>query len=182
MRNVSVPPDTGTEAESRLTEPARRAERSNLRIRKARLSDLQGILQLYAQLFAGTDQAEENAETITPAHRTTFSEIDRDPGTSLLVAESSGRVLGTLSVTIVPNLSHRGRHWAIIENVVVDKDIQRASVGTALVQYAIALAQERDCFQIVLSSSVHRKDSHRFYKSLGFEAYGYSFKRYLSDT
>lgn len=165
-----------------MTEPSRRAEHSNIRIRRARSSDLQGILQLYAQLFARTDQAEENAETILPAHRTALSEIDRDSNTSLLVAESSGRVLGTLSVTIVPNLSHRGRHWAIIENVVVDRSIRRASVGTALMQYAIALAQERDCFRIVLSSSVHRKDSHRFYESLGFEAYGYSFKRYLSDT
>ncbi len=165
-----------------MTEPARRAERSKLRIRRARSRDLQGILQLYAQLFARTDQTEENTETILPAHRTAFSEIDRDSNTSLLVAESSGRVLGTLSVTIVPNLSHRGRRWAIIENVVVDRSIQRASVGTALMQYAIALAQERDCFRIVLSSSVHRKDSHRFYESLGFEAYGYSFKRYLSDT
>ncbi len=175
----TCPPDTSVEAKSRVTEPTRRAERSNLRIRKARLSDLQDILQLYAQLFARTDQAEENAETILPAHCTAFSEIDRDPNTSLLVAESSGHVLGTLSVTIVPNLSHRGRHWAIIENVVVDKGIQRASVGTALVQYAIALAQERDCFRIVLSSSVHRKDSHRFYESLSFEVYGYSFKKYL---
>ncbi|MGZ4904717.1 MAG: N-acetyltransferase family protein [Halobacteriota archaeon] len=162
-----------------MIEPVRRAKRSNLRIRKARLRDLQDILRLYAQLFAHTDQAEENAEVTLPVHHTAFSEIDQDPNTCLLVAESSGRVLGTLSVTIVPNLSHQGRPWAIVENVVVDQSAQRVSVGTALVQHAITLAQERDCFRIILSSSVHRKDSHRFYESLGFQAYGYSFKRYL---
>ncbi len=143
---------------------------------------MQDILRLYAQLFAQTNQAEENAETVLPAHRTAFSDIDRDPNTWLLVAESSGCILGTLSVTVIPNLSHQGRPWAIVENVVVDKSAQRASVGTALMQHATALARERDCFRIILSSSIHRKESHRFYESLGFDAYGCSFKRYLSDT
>lgn len=163
-----------------MRKSARHVASSNLCIRKAQLHDLQDILRLYAQLFAQTDQAEENAEAVLPAHRAAFLEIDRDPNTRLLVAESSGRILGTLSVTIVPNLSHQGRRWAIVENVVVDKSAQRASVGTALMHHAIALVRERDCFRIILSSSAHRKESHRFYESLSFDAYGYSFKRYLS--
>ncbi len=151
----------------------------HLRIRKARVSDLQDVLKLYAQLFASTNQTEENTEVFLPTHHTAFSEIDSDPNAYLLVAEFGGHILGTLSVTIVPNLSHRGRHWAIVENVVVDKAVQRASVGTALMRSAIILAHERNCFRIVLSSSVHREDSHKFYEHLGFEAFGYSFKRYL---
>ncbi len=145
-----------------MTKSARHVESSKLRRRKAQLCNLQDILQLYAQLFAQTNQAEENAETVLPGHRTAFSEVDRDPNIWLLVAESSGCVLGTLSVTIVPNLSHQGRPWAIIENVVVDKSAKRANVGMALMQRAITLAQEHDCFRIILSSSVHRKGSHRF--------------------
>ncbi len=164
-----------------MTEAAQRVGYDNLRVRKARLSDLQDITRLYAQLFAGTDQAKENEETILSAHHTALLEIDRNPNASLLVAESSDRVLGTLSVIIIPNLSHQGRHWAIIENVVVDKSVQRASVGTALVRHAIALARKRNCFRIILSSSVHREDSHKFYESLGFQQYGYSFKKYLSN-
>ncbi len=160
-------------------DPVQRAQLSTLRIRKARLSDIQDILQLYAQLFSHTDQAEENLETMLPAHRTAFFKIDRDENSRLFVAESSGDVLGTLFVTVVPNLSHQGRRWAIIENVVVNKELQRASIGTALMKAAIAFAQERNCFRIVLSSSAHRKDSHMFYESLGFEAYGVSFKRHL---
>ncbi len=163
----------------RFVDPTRRAELSSLRIRKARLSDVQDILQLYAQLFAHTDQAEENSETVLPAHRAAFFEIDRDESSRLFVAESSNHVLGTLFVTVVPNLSHQGRHWALIENVVVNKELQRASVGTALMQAAVAFAQERNCFRIVLSSSAHRKESHMFYESLGFEAYGVSFTEYL---
>ncbi|MGZ4902070.1 MAG: N-acetyltransferase family protein [Halobacteriota archaeon] len=165
-----------------MTESTRRAEHSNLMVRRARPRDLQDVLQLYAQLFADTDQAVEDTHVIAPAHRSAFSEIDRDHNTSLLVAESSGRVLGTLSITIVPNLSHGGRCWAIIENVVVDERVRRANVGASLMHHAIALAREKDCFRIILSSSVHRKDSHRFYENLGFEAYGHSFERYLSDT
>lgn len=171
-----------TEAEIRLTETTRREEHSNLIVRKARPRDLQDVLHLYAQLFADTDQAVGDTHAIVPAHRSAFSEIDRDHNTSLLVAESSGRILGTLSITIVPNLSHGGRRWAIIENVVVDKRVRRANVGTSLMQHAIALAREKGCFRIILSSSVRRKESHRFYENLGFKAYGHSFERCLSDT
>ncbi len=172
--------DTDMEAETRLTESTRRAEH-DLIVRKAGLSDLRDVLQLYAQLFAAKNQAVGDTHAIVSAHRSAFSEIDRDHNTSLLVAESSGRVLGTLSITIVPNLSHGGRRWAIIENVVVDKRVRRANVGTSLMQHAIALARKKDCFRIILSSSVHRKESHSFYENLGFKAYGHSFERWLSD-
>ncbi|MGZ4907531.1 MAG: N-acetyltransferase family protein [Halobacteriota archaeon] len=154
-------------------------ENGRLRIRKARLHDLEGVLQLYAQLFRNTDQAEENTGEVLPAHYAALSEVNQDPNTCLLIAESAGQVVGTLLLMIVPNISHRGRHWALIENVVVDKSAQRANVGRTLMQCAITLARERDCFRIVLSSSVHRAESHKFYERLGFQAYGYSFKMYM---
>jgi len=143
------------------------------------MGDLQSILNLYAQLFSNTDQAEENTGDVLPSHRKALSEINRSPDSYLLVAESSGNVLGTLSLTMIANLSHRGRRWAVIENVVVDEHARRSSIGTALMQYAIALALDQGCFRVVLSSSVHRETSHKFYERLGLKAYGYSFERYL---
>ena len=170
---------SASEGGSRTVEIAQQTEQTHLVIREARVSDLQSILNLYAQLFSNTDQAEENRGDVLPSHCKAFSEIDQNPDSYLLVAESSGGVLGTLALTMISNLSHRGRRWALIENVVVDEHARRSSIGTALMQYAIALAREQGCFRAVLSSSVHRETSHKFYKRLGLEAYGYSFERYL---
>jgi GNAT superfamily N-acetyltransferase len=84
-----------------------------------------------------------------------------------------------LAIIIIPNLSHMGKPWAIIEDVIVDRSRRRFGVGSSLMQRAIQLAKEHDCFRVILSSSKHRDDSHKFYESVGLEAYGYSFKAHL---
>jgi GNAT superfamily N-acetyltransferase len=139
------------------------------------MDDLPGILDLYAQLFSDTDQASLNSRELVPAHYEAFSEIEQSPNCNLFVAELAGAVIGTLAITIIPNVSHCGRHWAVVENVVVDERARKSSIGTALMQHAIALARARGCFRVILSSSVHREGSHEFYRGLGLKVFGYSF-------
>jgi len=156
-----------------------KSQRDAMVIREAVIDDLPGILDLYAQLFSNTDQASQNSKELLPAHYEAFSEIEQSPNCDLIVAERAGAVIGTLAITIIPNVSHCGKHWAVIENVVVDKRARESSVGTAMMQHAIALARAGGCFRVVLSSSVHREGSHKFYHSLGLEAFGYSFSVFL---
>jgi len=148
-------------------------------IREADAGDIQEILFLYEQLFLNTDQAEENRAIIIREHEKAFFEIKQNPNHHLLVAEVEGIVAGTLAIIIVPNLSHMGKPWAIIEDVIVDRSCRRFGVGSSLMQRAIQLAKEHDCFRVILSSSKQRDGSHKFYESVGLEAYGYSFKAHL---
>jgi ribosomal protein S18 acetylase RimI-like enzyme len=161
-------------------ESSHKSQRDTLVIREAVIDDLPRILVLYAQLFSNTDQASENSKELLPAHYQAFSEIEESQNYDLIVAELAGAVVGTLAIAIIPNVSHRGRHWAVIENVVVDERARKSSIGTAMMQHAIALARARGCFRVVLSSSVHREGSHEFYRSLGLETFGYSFSVFLA--
>lgn len=148
-------------------------------VREAEVRDLQEILFLYEQLFLNTDQAEENRAIIIREHKKAFFEIKQNPNHHLLVAEVEGIVAGTLAIIIIPNLSHMGKPWAIIENVIVDRSCRRLGVGSSLLRCAIQLAKEHNCFRVILSSSKHRDGSHKFYESAGLAAYGYSFKVHL---
>ena len=77
---------------------------------------------------------------------------------------------GSLSLIIVPNLTHVGRPYAIIENVVVDASERGAGHGEALMRHAIEEARRAGCYKVSLTSNKSRPDAHRFYERLGFRA------------
>ena len=80
---------------------------------------------------------------------------------------------------IVPNLSHEGRPWALVENVVVDEQYRRRGIGRLLMNYAVGKAKETGCHKIGLSSDTSRKEAHKFYRSMGFEASAHGFRLYF---
>jgi len=148
-------------------------------IREAKVDDLPHIVKLYAQLFSNTDQAAENGTQVCSAHYDAFAEIEKSATSFLFVAEIAGAVVGTLAITIIPNVSHCGKHWAVIENVIVDEQARKSRIGSIMMRHAIALARAHGCFRVVLSSSVEREGSHKFYRSLGLDVFGYSFTQFL---
>jgi GNAT superfamily N-acetyltransferase len=71
---------------------------------------------------------------------------------------------------MVANLSHRGRSYAIVEDVVVDPDLRSQGYGELLVHHAVELARQAGCYRVGLTSNLRRVDAHRFYHRLGFQA------------
>ncbi len=138
-------------------------------IRPATEADLPRIVELLAQLSIDTPR-----ETLGPplpeAYRAAFQEIAFDPRQCLLVVESGGRVVGTACVIIVPNLSHKGRPYAIVEDIVVDAAARGEGYGELLLRRANDLAKEAGCYKLSLTTNKRRKDAHRFYERLGFRA------------
>jgi GNAT superfamily N-acetyltransferase len=147
-------------------------------IRDARLEDLPELLRLYRQLAARPGEGEED-----PARRAwiaaAFAAIEAQRGRRLLVAEGDGRLAGTLDLLVVTNLTHGGRPWAIVENVVVDLTARRAGVGRALMREAERTARAAGCYKIQLLSARRRLEAHEFYRALGFESSAEGFRRYL---
>jgi GNAT superfamily N-acetyltransferase len=99
-----------------------------------------------------------------------FDAIARDERQTLLVAESDGFVAGTASVVVVANLSHIGRPYAIVENVVVDASFRGKGIGDAMLNHATEIARNAGCYKVALTSNKSRVDAHRFYERLGFKA------------
>ena len=108
-----------------------------------------------------------------------FGGICAMPGHELLVAEEDGMVVGTMVLLIVPNLSHGGLPWALIENMVVDQRYRRQGIGRVMMEYAIDRAKETGCYKLQLLSNKKRPEAHQFYSSLGLEPSAQGFRLYF---
>ncbi len=142
---------------------------SVIKIREAVVSDLPGMLDLYAQhdYDDGCVLSLEAAEVI-------FSTTARYPFYKFYVAVVEGVVVGTFALLVMENIGHLGARSALLESVAVDPARQGEGVGQEMMRTAMQIASEHDCYKLALSSSVKRDRAHRFYEKLGFRMYGYS--------
>ena len=135
-----------------------------MQVRDARPEDLNRLLELYSS-FEGP-YTEAKVLTDTEAGDL-FTRVLLDPNQQTLVAEDSGRVVGTLVVAILSNLAHGGSPYAVVENVVVDEEYWREGVGTALIREAVGRVRQAGAYKLALCSNLAREDSHDFYRSVG---------------
>jgi len=148
-------------------------------VRLACLEDAQHLRELYIEL------ADDHADALPAGAgvtREVLAEIAAQPTRRLLVAEIEGaQIAGTADVVIVANLTHTGRPWAVVENVVVSNRHRRRGIGRALMQEAVRRAQMAGCYKVQLLSGKQRGGAHEFYRSLGFEAVAEGFKIYFDE-
>jgi ribosomal protein S18 acetylase RimI-like enzyme len=144
---------------------------SKTTIREAELSDLPSIIGLYAQLSVGSEEL-----LPLPEARQLFSRIRSYPNYNIYVVVAGEEIIGTFALLIMDNLAHRGEPSAIVEDVVVKSDRQGEGIGKAMMEFAMMKSREAGCYKIVLSSNMNREAAHKFYETLGFRKYGYSFE------
>lgn len=144
-----------------------------MNVRRASQGDLDALLRLYTQL------SPENAATERSRAALAFEQITSSPGVSLLVAESGDTVVGTVTLVVVPNLTHHAQPWAQVENMVVDESVRGSGVGRQLLEKCVELAREAGCYKLQLQSASQRTEAHRFYARLGFEDTSAGFRKYL---
>lgn len=147
-------------------------------VRHASPSDLGALLPLYDEL-AGEKL------TATPGDLASseplLAEILANSSRALIVAVLDEQLLGTADLLIVANLTHRGKPWAIVENVIVSGTARRTGVGRALMEHLIELAREAGCYKLQLVSGKHRTEAHAFYRSMGLDAVAEGFKIYFDE-
>lgn len=143
---------------------------STIVIRPATIADLPGVLSLYAQpdMDNGSILPLDEAEVI-------FARMCAYPDYTLMVAVEDGAIVGSLALLIMDNLAHIGAKSAVVEDVVVDAARHGGGVGTALMRDAMARAERKRCYKLVLSSNMKRTRAHGFYERLGFRPHGLSF-------
>ncbi len=138
-------------------------------IRKIKREDLEELLCLYHQLY------EEEDAVVTEERKQAFETILHRDDQFLLVTERKGKIIATVHLTILPNLSHNGASAAYIENVIVDKDHRGQKIGEAIMTRAIEIAEEYRCYRVLLcTGTISHEDPpeimerrHRFYEKVG---------------
>jgi len=151
----------------------------NVRIRPATREDVSRVIELYEQLTITSACVESGRSPSLEDYWRILEGIEAMPGHHLLVVEHRGEVAGTVVFLIVPNLSHAGCPWAVMENLIIDRRYRGLGLGRRLVEHVMTAAREAGCHKLVLTSDKRRRDAHRFYRDLGFEASAHGFRLYF---
>ncbi|MGW2030845.1 GNAT family N-acetyltransferase [Streptomyces spinosus] len=145
----------------------------DLEIRAATADDLPAIVAMLADDPLGVQR--ESPGDLTP-YRNALERLAADPHQHVVVAVREGRVIGTLQLTIIPGLSHKGATRALIEAVRIHADERGSGLGSRLIEWAIDTSRQLGCHMVQLTSDKTRTDAHRFYERLGFTASHEGFK------
>jgi GNAT superfamily N-acetyltransferase len=140
----------------------------DLVFRSARREDLPDIVRLLADDDLGS-QREKYEEPLPSSYYTAFEQISADPNHQLIVAESDGRVIGSLHLMFLPSISFQGGLRAQVESVRVDRECRDLGIGSQMMAWTIETARQRGAHVLQLTSHLSRKDAHRFYEKMGFK-------------
>ena len=137
-------------------------------LRPATREDLPSIVRLLADDELGS-RREKYEEPLPQYYLAAFEQIVGNPNHQLIVAESDGKVIGTLHLMFLPSISFQGGLRAQVESVRVDKECRNLGIGSQMMEWTIERTRQRGAHVIQLTSHLSRKDAHRFYEKLGFK-------------
>lgn len=124
-------------------------------LRKAEYSDLEGICDIYTQVFKGTT---------APSTRQWWNILD-NKDIVYYVVEQYGYIVGVASIIIINKLLRGGNRVGLIEDVAVSKSAGSRGIGSMLIEKLKDIAIERGCYKIVLNCS---EENIGFYKKCDF--------------
>lgn len=134
----------------------------NMEVQRIEKQYINDLIELYNQLLPNfqtsyNDKVEE-----------LYNLIDKSDYYYIIVGIENEIAITTCSMIVIPNLTHGQRPYAIIENVITHKNYRKKGYGSQVINYAINLAKDKNCYKILLQTRRKEKGTLNFYKKLGF--------------
>lgn len=136
---------------------------SDVNVCFAERSELENVLALI-DLYDREKAPRPTEQTQTEVYRALV-----ELGGGIVVAKQQGRIVGTCTLCLCPNLSWTGRPFAIIENVIVHPDFRGQGIGKAILQTATERAKAQGCYKVALMTGSKRAETLSFYEAAGFQ-------------
>ena len=133
-------------------------------IREAVHRDLKEILELYLDLHE-TEVPNESKQL-----RDTWEKIMSDSDHHLIVCEVDGKIVSSCVCVVIPNLTRNVRPYAFVENVVTHKDYRGKGYATDCLNYAKKIAQESNCYKMMLLTGSKEAKTLMFYEKAGYNS------------
>ena len=133
-------------------------------IREANMDDLDEILNLY--LYLHETNVPENSQEL----RDTWGSIINDNNHHLIVYEVDDKIVASCVCVIIPNLTRNVRPYAFVENVVTHGDYRKKGYATACLNYAKQIAQENNCYKMMLLTGSKEESTLNFYRNAGYNS------------
>jgi len=143
----------------------------NITIRDASDKDIPLILGLLCDLGRPKPQKDSDIDSFRKLVKKYIADSDKQIFVAVL---DDVKIVGMISMMFLPRLNRDTLEMYIPELVVLEK-YQKLGIGKKLINSCIALVIKKKCHRIRLESGNQRKESHQFYKNLGFEQSALSF-------
>ena len=134
-------------------------------IRRALLSDVDDLHELYMKHL--TQYPPNEPQDITK-WSDLLEKLIEDPDYHLLVGEIDGKVISSVTLVVINNLTHNLRSYSVMENVVTHFEFRNRGYASALIEKASEIARESKCYKIMLMTGSKRESTLRFYERCGF--------------
>jgi GNAT superfamily N-acetyltransferase len=135
-----------------------------MKIRPIEAHELDDLLQLYRHLHPKDAPLPPPSELAELWH-----EICANPWLHYFGAEIDGQLVSSCTLTIIPNLTRGARPYGLIENVVTHPDYRRRGLGKAVLQHALYVAWEANCYKVMLLTGSKQPEVLQFYEEAGFK-------------
>ncbi|MBN1444612.1 MAG: GNAT family N-acetyltransferase [Candidatus Omnitrophica bacterium] len=143
-------------------------------VSEAKMEDIEGIVSLLYQLSPRKPGESLDRET----GQAILKSIIDNPDYCLCVAKINGELAGTALLLIQLNLSHGGKPYGHVENVVTDVSRRGKGIGLTMVNFLMSKARERGCYKVILDCEAKNIP---FYERCGFSLTGESEMRFKPD-
>lgn len=134
----------------------------NMIIREVKPKELESLLALYQQLH-DNPMPDQNKLPVS-----LWEEILEDKKQRIIVAIEDDKIVSSCVIVIVPNLTHKQRPYAFIENVITDVDYRKKGMAQACLSYAKEIAVRENCYKIMLLTGAKDNGTLRFYEKAGY--------------
>lgn len=131
-------------------------------IREVKLTDLDGLQELYLHLHE-REKLPESKELLS-----LWEKIIADENYHIIVGEIDDKIISSVTLVIIKNLTRGMKPYALIENVVTHKDYRGKGYATKLMNKACEIAKKANCYKIMLLTGSKEESTLKLYENCGF--------------